>query len=414
MQETKLTAQIADSNYPDLGHRLLAAAKVWTVIDYFFAYKELMDDDWEAVFRKSIPDFATASDSLEYALAVARMYTHLDDGHGFIRSTALRQYFGRTVPPVFIRFIDDKPVVTCILPDSVYEVKGVDIGDIILEIDGERTDDRIERFSEYINASNRPTLLNYISWRILNGPDSSEIRLKIQKVNGKIENVTLPRRKAFAEAAGVCDDVESPITRLINPEIGYADLDRLTSEMVDKMFEDFKETKAIIFDMRGYPNGTAWSIAPHLTDKKEVYGASFRRYAPMGIQTGHASHLTLFDQPLPSPRAPYYQGKTVMLIDERTQSQAEHTGLFFEAANGTKFIGSQTAGANGDVTNFAIPGQITLFFSGHDVRHADGRQLQRIGLVPDVLVKPTIKGIVEGKDEVLEKAIEYVEKLIVE
>jgi hypothetical protein len=31
-----------------------------------------------------------------------------------------------------------------------------------------------------------------------------------------------------------------------------------------------------------------------------------------------------------------------MLIDERTQSQAEHAGLFFEAANGTIFIGSHS------------------------------------------------------------------------
>ena len=44
-----------------------------------------------------------------------------------------------------------------------------------------------------------------------------------------------------------------------------------------------------------------------------------------------------------------------MLVDERTISQAEHTGLFFEAANGTTFIGSQTMGANGDVTIVALP-----------------------------------------------------------
>ena len=36
----------------------------------------------------------------------------------------------------------------------------------------------------------------------------------------------------------------------------------------------------------------------------------------------------------------------------------------------------------------------------HDVRHIDGRQLQKIGLVPDVEIKPTIEGIRNGKDEV--------------
>ena len=99
-----------------------------------------------------------------------------------------------------------------------------------------------------------------------------------------------------------------------------------------------------------------------------------------------------------------------MLIDESTISQAEHTGLFFESANGTKFIGSPTQGANGDVTNMVIPGGITLNFTGQAVRHADGRQLQRKGLTPDVPVEPTIKGIRAGKDEVLDAAVAYLKK----
>jgi C-terminal processing protease CtpA/Prc len=101
-----------------------------------------------------------------------------------------------------------------------------------------------------------------------------------------------------------------------------------------------------------------------------------------------------------------------MLIDERAISQAEHTGLFLEAANGTKFIGSPTAGANGDVTSFCVPGGIWISFTGQAVRHADGRQLQRVGLQPDIAVRPTLKGIRAGKDEVLERAVEYLTKEI--
>jgi C-terminal processing protease CtpA/Prc len=96
-----------------------------------------------------------------------------------------------------------------------------------------------------------------------------------------------------------------------------------------------------------------------------------------------------------------------MLIDERAISQAEHTGLFLEAANDTTFVGSPTMGANGDVTTLTLPGDIVISFSGHDVRHADGRQLQRMGLVPHIEVRPTIKGIRDGRDEVLERARKF-------
>jgi C-terminal processing protease CtpA/Prc len=53
-----------------------------------------------------------------------------------------------------------------------------------------------------------------------------------------------------------------------------------------------------------------------------------------------------------------------------------------------------------------LPGGLYVSFTGHDVRHADGRQLQRIGLQPQVSVRPTAAGIRAGRDEVLERALE--------
>ena len=99
-----------------------------------------------------------------------------------------------------------------------------------------------------------------------------------------------------------------------------------------------------------------------------------------------------------------------MLIDDRAISQSEHTALFFEAANDTTFIGMPTAGANGDVTRFRLPGGFTVSFTGHDVRHADGRQLQRVGIQPHIRVAPTIDGLRSGRDEVLERALAFLKR----
>jgi len=46
-------------------------------------------------------------------------------------------------------------------------------------------------------------------------------------------------------------------------------------------------------------------------------------------------------------------------------------------------------------------------FTGQGVRHADGRQLQRVGITPHILVRPTIMGIRAGRDEVLEAALAH-------
>jgi C-terminal processing protease CtpA/Prc len=163
--------------------------------------------------------------------------------------------------------------------------------------------------------------------------------------------------------------------------------------------------------MRGYPNGTAWTIAPRLTEKTAVVAALFSRPlrdAPTLRDTGYADGATYgFAQQLPARKGDVYQGKVVMLINEDAASQAEHTCLFFEAATAVTFIGTPTMGANGDVTTMVLPGNLVVRFTGHNVRHADGRQLQRVGIQPTVEVAPTIRGVIDGRDEVLEAAIQY-------
>ncbi len=48
--------------------------------------------------------------------------------------------------------------------------------------------------------------------------------------------------------------------------------------------------------------------------------------------------------------------------------------------------------------------------SGMGVYYPDGRNTQRIGLVPDVEVHSSIKSIREGRDALLEKAVEIINK----
>jgi C-terminal processing protease CtpA/Prc len=236
------------------------------------------------------------------------------------------------------------------------------------------------------------------------GPAGTSVRLRVKGAGGMERTVTMTRTEAW-EMTGR----SGPLFRVLRGNIGYADLGRLPASQVDSMFEHLKDTRAIIFDMRGYPLGTAWPIAPRLTSADQPAAAQFSRpNATSPDTTARTEHS--FTRTLPPTSQWRYLRPTVMLIDERTISQAEHTGLFLEAANGTRFIGSPTNGANGDVTRVLLPGKARMSFSGHAVRHADGRQLQRRGLQPHVPARPTIAGLRAGRDEVLEAALRYVER----
>lgn len=81
-----------------------------------------------------------------------------------------------------------------------------------------------------------------------------------------------------------------------------------------------------------------------------------------------------------------------------------------EAATNVTFVGTPTAGANGDISYMVLPGNISVGFTGHNVRHADGRQLQRIGIQPTIRVEPTIRGLfIEKRDEVVDAAIKFLQ-----
>lgn len=403
----------SEMSYPAVEYRLLAAFRIWTVINYFFPYKDLMGETWNEVLKQFIPRFEAASNAQEYALTVAEMVTHVHDSHAFVVGPALIEYFGVAPPPVQARLIEGVPVVTGLLDEAAAKESGIEVGDVILKVDGEDVQTRIERYSRYIAASTPQSLMYNVTSRLLAGADGSTAILTVRDRMDRVREVRTVRKRQYL--SGMRAQRNGEILKLLPGNIGYADLDRLPVAMVDQMFEMFKDTKAIVFDMRGYPNGTAWAIAPRLTERRSVDAARFQRPVAMSPD-GEGEDLTTFTatesfiQTTPKTDKRIYKGKTVMLIDERTISQAEHTGLFFESANGTKFIGSHTAGANGDVTNFSVPGGIRIGFTGQSVRHADGRQLQRIGLVPDIEVKPTIAGVRAGKDEVLEKAIEFVKR----
>jgi C-terminal processing protease CtpA/Prc len=240
---------------------------------------------------------------------------------------------------------------------------------------------------------------------LLTGADGSPAELALLRADGTRATVKAVRKRYWEPRPAT-----APSYRIIAPGIGYADLGKLTNEEVDAMFAAFADTRAIVFDMRGYPNGTAWSIAPRLNRHADpTVAARFERcrVGPGALDFPQVPRETFLQSIPPRGDAPQYRGRTVMLIDERAASQAEHTGLFFEAATGTTFIGSNTAGANGDITSFVLPGSVRGIFGGHDVRHADGRQLQRIGLQPHVRVEPTVAGIRAGKDEVLDAALAW-------
>ncbi len=396
----------AQPEYPSLAVRLLAGFRLWAAVRYFFAYRRLMTRDWDAVLVEAIPRLLQAADAREYALAIAEMTAHLGDTHAVVTGRALADCFGTAAPPVRTRIVEGKPVVWRFPDGRVERETGLSSGDEILAVDGEPADQRIRRLTRYLSASTPQSLDALVMERWLDGPPGTTAELTVSDAAGRIRTLRLPRRSQTRRPPWR----SGPIWTLLAGGIGYVDLERLTPQKVEEMFHSLRSARAIVFDLRGYPQGTGWLIAPRLAARPGIVAARFRRPLVL-FPEGRAGDVETLDaawefyQYLPEFEGEKFRGDAVVLIDERTLSQAEHAALFLRAA-GARLVGSASAGANGDVTRLALPGGLSVSFSGQEVLLPDGSQLQRVGLRPDLEVKPSLEGVRAGRDEVLDAALE--------
>ena len=177
----------------------------------------------------------------------------------------------------------------------------------------------------------------------------------------------------------------------------------LSIKEVPEAMKKFEHTKAIIFDIRNYPKGTMWYLGHFTTSKKVDF---FKALEPNinypGKFTWQNGRKYGKNQELP------YKGRLVALVNEYSQSFAEFTTMALQTADNLTTIGSQTSGADGNVSRFEMVGGYKTQMSGIGIFYPDGTETQRKGVKIDLEIKPTIKGIVEGKDEVLDRAIEFI------
>jgi C-terminal processing protease CtpA/Prc len=392
-----------DARPPTLYLRLLALVRMWNVIRFFDPYLDLVDEPWDGLLARHAAEFAAAETPEAYERAVRALAAHLQDSHVRVIGPAWRACCSGRLPAT-VRPIEGRAVVVSVEPGA--RSAGLTVGDVLERVDGKRVVAHADGLRPTTAASTPAGLASHTLERALAGPPGSAARLEVLDANDQRRTVSVRRTRPE-------DRVPEPPGlpwRWATSGVGYVDLTRLSPGQVDPMLAELARANAIVFDMRGYPRGVMWTLAQRLHIRAGDDAARFRRRV-VGGKGGAGDESATFPQRVGDPVEPLFRGRTVMLIDERTISQAEHTGLFLEQAAGTVFVGTPSAGADGDVTVLTLPGGLAVSFSGQEVRHADGRRLQRIGLQPIVRAEPTLLGVRRGRDEVLDAALDYLARL---
>lgn len=389
---------------PHEGYRVLAATRLWSVMRLFNPHRAQFSAGWDAALAAALPAVRAATSQAAFWEAIARMAAALKDTHVVVANPGYGATLGAVPPPIVAQFIEGALLVRQIVDATLIEGT-LRVGDEITAIDGETIAARRARLAPLFAVSGPPGYDLRLSSAVLYAADTGIVRtVHVRGADGQERRVRWRSTWALVERDPPARS--GPIWQRLESNLGYVDLARLVPAQVDSVFADLGDTEGLVLDMRGYPRATAWPIASYVNRSRAlVLANSNTRLRVISPDSAEAQRYT-FPQHVPPRRTGRtYDRPTVLLIDEHAISQAEHSGLLLRAANGTRFVGSPTQGADGDVTSVLLPGLMNVTFTGHDVRWPDGHAVQGVGLIPDVLVRPTKDGVRAGRDELLEAAV---------
>jgi C-terminal processing protease CtpA/Prc len=392
--------------YPDAGFRLLSLYRYWNIIQYLFPYKNLIEEDWKNVLEEFIPKFINAKNETEYTLAVLEIIGRINDTHANIwgGNQVLNNHFGLRYASVELKFIENKAVVTAYYDEKSGKETGLEIGDVISAINNRTVEEIVKERIKFSPASNYPTKLRDIASNLLRTNDTI-INIEFIRVD-KRESKTLKTFSTKEINIYSKYQVRDTCFKLINKDIAYISNGTLKREYLTEIWKEIENTKGLIIDIRNYPSDfPIYDLSNYLMPKT----TPFVKFTNGSIES---PGLFTFTKSLNAGKKNkrYYKGKVVILINEISQSSAEFHTMAYRVNPNSTVIGSTTAGADGNVSQFFLPGGISTMISGIGVYYPDGKETQRIGIVPDIDLKPTIKGLIESRDELLEKAIEVINK----
>ncbi len=382
------------SDPTSLSFRLGNVINAFNVFQHFYPYFDVVDMDWDAAFQKALVRCYTDKTAKDHLISLQKFTAELKDGHVSVSGTSAETF----APPIMWEWVKDKLVITHVFDDKI----GLQVGDEVTRIDNQSAADYFKEIESRISAATKGWLDYKAQEASLFGAKDSKLGITS---NGK--NIELTRNKDFySEIRSMIPKMDS--YKVINDSVFYLNLDVISMDAINELMPQLEKYKAIICDMRGYPNGNHEFIS-HLLKSNDTTEAWMQ--VPKIVYPDREKIVGYegFEWKMRAAK-PYLGDKQIIFItDGRAISYAESFMGYIEGYDLATIIGQPTAGTNGNVNSFELPGGYGIRWTGMKVVKHDGSQQHAIGILPDIYMEKTINGIKSGKDEFLEKAIDLTE-----
>jgi hypothetical protein len=385
----------------DLDERLADVVVAWNFYRHFYPYFTDAAVDWDARLQPQLLAAYQATTRDGEADALRRLVADARDGHGHVTDTRGRNMVNMVN---VVNMVGTLPVQVALVESQVVVAAtrdaAIPAGAVVTAIDGAPARDRFEALVGLQSGSGqwRPFAA---SQELVMCTSGTPVKLIIDNGRGAVDRVV--RCEGLERPA----EKRPPQTSELSPGVWYVDITRAKTADVTPILGSLAKARAVIFDVRGYPTDAGLEILPHLIGAPEhdrwMHVAKIA--GPFGRTAGWVDEGWDLQ-----PAAPKLSGKIVFLTDGRAISYAESVMGYIHDRHLATIIGSTTAGTNGNIATFGVPGGFSIIFTGMRVTGHDGQSVHHlVGVKPDVPVVPTIAGLRAGKDEVLERALSLVQ-----
>jgi C-terminal processing protease CtpA/Prc len=373
----------------DRATRIADVVIAWNVFRHFYPYFDIAKTDWDTVLPVALREAAAAKDGTEFQATLLKMVAALKDGHGRVTYTAMKP---QGHAPAVAAWIENKYIVTW---SSSADLKP---GDAIVAIDGKPAAAVLEEMEKSISGATPQWQRARSTMEALQCSRGERLRLTVRSFEA-----------AETRQVAVSCDSQGPfpvdarpkrVTAELESGLWYVDLTRAEDKDFDDVLPKLAAAKGIVFDMRGYPKvSPAWFSHVSRTPMR-----SAQWHVPLVDRPGEMTFEREGEWNL-EPKEPYLAAKKVFLTNGGAISYAESTMAIVEYYKLGEILGETTAGTNGNVNPFLLPGGYWITWTGMKVLKHDGSQHHGVGIRPTVPVSPTQAGVAAGRDEVLERAV---------
>ncbi len=398
--------------------KVFGLSRFCTEVKYNYAYYDQLTFDWDSVCYSFIPDLLATETVWDYYREMQRLCALLGDGHTFILGPELDREDVIRPAPFQTRFLDDRVFIDEVYSSAWIE-RGVVKGTEILRINGVSALEYGRNYiMPYVSASTPQSRISrtYETFEFTKDRSGNPLVLELRSPDGNLFSVDIERGKQRWDLSRT-----SPFTyRTTEENIGVLHIsgfsDEEMNEQFEALYEEILQTTALVIDLRnntGGNSGYADYILQHLTKDpiplrtwySPMYIAAF---ASWGIKQEkycqEGGWLSPVDKPI-------YTQPVVLLVNGSTYSSPENFCADFRDIKRGTIIGTPSGGSTGNgVVVSVIPGLLDAWICSKEDRYADGSPFVGVGILPDIEVVENAQDYLEGRDLLLEKAVEYLLK----